>query len=238
MNDQNPAPQLAESLSALMDNQASELELQRLLKATQEDAELKAAWSRYHLVRSVMKNEAIHAAPVDFAARISAALEAESGYSAQTTAVNIPVRGTKAAAAAASFNDWWANIGRVAVAASVAIAVIVGVQQFQQQPLQTGDLVASRDAVTTQPDTKVNLPSGINAPEITARTVAVQSGFESRPHQNRQLQFVPRQAAQTVNNDEISAYVNELMEVHSDNAARNSGQGVLPFTRVILTEDE
>lgn len=237
MNDQNPAPQLAESLSALMDNQASELELQRLLKATQENAELKAAWSRYHLARSVMKKEAIQPAPVDFAARISAALETESAYPAQSATASISVTGTKAAAVA-SFNNWWANIGRVAVAASVAVAVIVGVQQLQQQPLQTGDLVASRDAVTTQPDTKVNLPSGINAPELTARTVAVQSGFESRPHQNRQLQFVPRQAAQAVNNDEISAYVNELMEVHSDNAARNSGQGVLPFTRVILTEDE
>ena len=237
MNDQSPAPQLAESLSALMDNQASELELQRLLKATGEDAELKAAWSRYHLARAVMKKEAVQPAPVDFATRISAALEAEAAHTIQPASVT-SVMGTKTAAAVASFNDWWANLGRVAVAASVAAAVIIGVQQFQQPPLQTGDLVASRDAVSVQPDTKVNLPSGINAPELTARTVAVQSGFESRPHQNRQLQFVPRQAAQAVNNDEISAYVNELMEVHSDNAARNSGQGVLPFTRVILTEDE
>lgn len=238
MNDQSPAPQLAESLSALMDSQASELELQRLLKATQEDAELKAAWSRYHLARSVMKKEAVLPAPVDFAARISTALESEALHTVQSTVVNTSAAGTKASTAVANFNDWWANIGRVAVAASVAVAVIVGVQQFQQQPLQTNDLVASRDTVNLQTDTKVNLPSGINAPELTARTVAVQSGFESRPHQNRQIQFVPRQAAQAVNNDEISAYVNELMEVHSDNAARNSGQGVLPFTRVILTEDE
>jgi sigma-E factor negative regulatory protein RseA len=238
MNDHSPAPQLAESLSALMDNQASELELQRLLKATQEDADLKAAWSRYHLARSVMKKEAVKPAPGDLAARIYAALEAECAQKVQPAALANTSIGSKTATAVANLNDWWANLGRVAVAASVAAAVIIGVQQFQQQPLQTGDLVASRDAVSVQPDTKVNLPSGINAPELTARTVAVQSGFESRPHQNRQLQFVPRQAAQAVNNDEISAYVNELMEVHSDNAARNSGQGVLPFTRVILTEDE
>lgn len=237
MNDQSPSPQLAETLSALMDNQVSELEFQRLLKATQDDAELKAAWNRYHVVRAVLKKDFIQPAPVNFAARVSAALQDETEF--KYADANIQ-SSTNSTIAVASFNNWWANIGRVAVAASVAAAVIVGVQQFQhQQPGQAGELVASVDKpALVQPQPTVNLPSGINAPELNARTVALQSGFETRPHQNRRVVFVPRQSAETVNPDEISAYVNELMEVHSDNAARNSGQGVLPFTRVILTEEE
>lgn len=237
MNDQSPSPQLAETLSALMDNQVSELEFQRLLKATQDDAELKAAWNRYHVARSVLKKDFIQPAPINFAARVSAALQDETELKYADANIQSSANST---IAVASFNNWWANIGRVAVAASVAAAVIVGVQQFQhQQPGQTGELVASVDKpVLVQPQPTVNLPSGINAPELNARTVAVQSGFETRPHQNRRVVFVPRQSAEAVNPDEISAYVNELMEVHSDNAARNSGQGVLPFTRVILTEEE
>ena len=41
---------LQESLSALMDNEADELELRRVLAACGEDAEMRAAWSRYQLV--------------------------------------------------------------------------------------------------------------------------------------------------------------------------------------------
>lgn len=242
MSDQNQS-HLAETISALMDNQVSELELQRILKATAEDAELKAVWDRYHLARAVLKKDLTHLAPVDFASRISAAIEVEDKLEF-IQSQNVQAQATKAktsgGSAVLAINNWWANVGRVAIAASVAGAVILGVQQLQTQPSVTGDLMAANEKLTpvTQEQPLVNLPSGINAPELTARTVAVQSGFESRPNQNRRVVFVPRQSAQPVNADEVSAYVNELMEVHSDNAARNSGQGVLPFTRVILTEDE
>jgi sigma-E factor negative regulatory protein RseA len=235
MSEQNQS-HLAETLSALMDNQASEFELQRVLKATAEDDELKAVWDRYHLARAALKNDLQQLAPADFASRIRAAIDTEEKLeqvaqpSIQTVTSN---------SAALAVNNWWANIGRVAVAASVAGAVILGVQHLQTQPGVGGELVATTETVAPMSqEPAVNLPSGINAPELTARTVAVQSGFESRPNQNRRVVFVPRQSAQPVNPDEVSAYVNELMEVHSDNAARNSGQGVLPFTRVILTEDE
>ncbi len=232
MNDQHTSSHLAESVSALMDSQISELELQRILKASSEDAELKAVWNRYHLARAVLKKDLTHLAPSDFASRISAAIAAEDALTfAQTSGANSKV---------AAVGNWWANLGRVAIAASVAGALIVGVQQMQSQTGTTNEIVASseKNLPLVQDQPAVNLPSGINAPELTARTVAVQSGFESRPHQNRRIVFVPRQSAQPVNTDEVSSYVNELMEVHSDNAARNSGQGVLPFTRVILIEDE
>lgn len=240
MNDKTSAP-LAETLSALMDNQVSELELQRILKATSDDElqslELKAIWNRYHLARAALKKDLTCSAPADFASRISAAIDAEDKLEI-VQSQNIQVK-TSGGSAVLAINNWWANVGRVAIAASVAGAVILGVQQMQTQPGATGELVASNEKVTPLvQEPVVNLPSGINAPELTARTVAVQSGFESRPNQNRRVVFVPRQSAQPVNADEVSAYVNDLMEVHSDNAARNSGQGVLPFTRVILTEDE
>lgn len=236
MNDQHTSSHLAESVSALMDSQISELELQRILKATSEDTELKAVWNRYHLARAVLKKDLTHIAPPDFASRISAAIAAEDTLSiSQAVAVN-----SKSSTAVAAMGNWWAHLGRVAIAASVAGALIVGVQQMKSQTGATNELVASseKNIPVVQDQPAVNLPSGINAPELTARTVAVQSGFESRPHQNRRVVFVPRQSAQPVNTDEVSSYVNDLMEVHSDNAARNSGQGVLPFTRVILTEDE
>src|SRR5690606_20976460 len=135
---------------------------------------------------------------------------------------------------------WWQQAGRVAVAASVAGAVILGVQQYQ--PLGTTPAEMSAGvAATSLPATEsklVNLPSGINAPALSARTVAVQSGYESRPQESRRVMFVPRQQAAPVYNEDVSSYVNQLIQEHTDNASLNSGQGMLPYTRVILVEEE
>lgn len=48
---------LQETLSAVIDNEADELELRRVLAACGEDAELRSTWSRYQLARSVMHRE-------------------------------------------------------------------------------------------------------------------------------------------------------------------------------------
>jgi len=44
---------LQESLSAVMDNEADELELRRVLSAT-DDADTRATWSRYPVARAAM----------------------------------------------------------------------------------------------------------------------------------------------------------------------------------------
>ena len=49
--------QLKESLSAVMDGEADEFEIRRVLNETANDSELRGVWERYHLVRSVMRGE-------------------------------------------------------------------------------------------------------------------------------------------------------------------------------------
>lgn len=243
MTEQIQPPVLAESLSALMDNQASELEIQRLLKALDTDPELKTTWSRYQLASAGLKGDLPVMASSDFASRVSAAIDAEDSYSLQpqvaTQTVNQPSSGNVIALPL----RWWQQAGRVAVAASVAGALVVGVQQYQ-----TGTATQSAEFAANVPVTAptaasteskaANLPSGINAPALSARTVAVQSGYESRPQENRRVMFVPRQEAAPIYNEEVSTYVNQLIQEHTDNASINSGQGMLPYTRVIMVEEE
>ena len=219
MTEQTPSPALAESLSALMDNQASELELQRLLKTSADDGSVKSTWARYQLASAALRQDLPQLAPADFAARLSAALDQEAPHQQPSQRAH-----------------WWQTLGRVAVAASVAGAVIVGVQQYPQTGVGTGAEMATAPAATTAP--AADLPSGINAPALSARTVAVQSGYEMRPQESRRVMFMPRQDAAPVYNEDVSIYVNQLIEEHSGNAALNSGQGMLPYTRVILTEEE
>lgn len=239
MTEQNQSHLLAESLSALMDNQAEELELQRLLKACNSDPELKATWSRYQLTSASLRGDLPLLAPSDFAAKISLALESEPTYSASAAASSVSMIEENTSGQRAKSAPWWQQMSRVAIAASVAGALVLGVQQYQTIAPQTTEFAATTPAVAPV-NTEVkaaDLPSGINAPALSARTVAVQSGYESRPQENRRVMFVPRQEAVSVNDEEISTYVNQLIEAHSDNAALNSGQGMLPYTRVILTED-
>lgn len=241
MTEQIQPPVLAESLSALMDNQASELELQRLLKAVEAESELKSTWSRYQIASAGLRKDLPVMASRDFAARISAAIDAEETYSLQPHVARTDPKQSTSDNVIAMPSRWWQQAGRVAVAASVAGALIVGVQQYQTVVPQTAE-VAANTPVTTPVganETKAaDLPSGINAPALSARTVAVQSGYESRPQENRRVMFVPRQEAAPIYNEDISTYVNQLIQEHTDNASLNSGQGMLPYTRVILTEEE
>lgn len=240
MTEQIQPPVLTESLSALMDNEASELELQRLLKALDADPDLKTTWSRYQIVSAGLKGKLPGLASSDFAARISAAVEAEQTYS-QPVVDRVILEPVVADNVIAVPARWWQQVGRAAIAASVAGALVVGVQQYQTIIPQETNVAANTlvSVPTTAPEAKIaNLPSGINAPALSARTVAVQSGYESRPQENRRVMFVPRQEAAPVYNEDISTYVNQLIQEHTDNASMNAGQGMLPYTRVILVEEE
>lgn len=233
MTQQTTHHPLAESISALMDNEASELELQRILKASESDSDLKATWSRYQVASAALHRDLPLIEMSDFAARVSAALEHEESHSSAPLAVESDKK-----------TPWWQNVARFAVAASVAGGVVL----FAQNYGSVGQDAPAAVAATNQVQTPVNavpapsLPAGYHAQPLTARTVGLQTGYESRQQDNRQVVFVPlpssSKTSAQVSNEEVRDYLNQLIEEHADNAALNSGQGMLPFARVVLTEED
>ena len=133
MSEQNRSQILAESISALMDNQASELELQRILKATEQDAEVKATWSRYQLTSAILRGEHTSVtqpqAMSDFAARISAAIDEEDALLAAPTAASSLSATNKAK------QGWFYQLGRVALVASVAGGMVLQMLSGTTVPL-------------------------------------------------------------------------------------------------------
>lgn len=224
---------LAESISALVDSQASELELQRILKASQSDPEVKMTWARYQVASAVIRHDMPAFELTDFSARVSAALEAEETYN--VSSVN-PVKPTQ----------WWQHIGRFAVAASVAGGVIMFSQNFNSDNNSAAVMAAATlEAPVAAP--AVSIPSGYHGQgyydqTLSLRTVGLQNGYEARQQDNRQVVIVPHQATNdtspAVSNEEVRDYLNKLIEAHADNAALNSSQGMLPFARVVLTEED
>ena len=157
--------QLRESVSALMDGEADELELRRLLSA-ENDESVKETWARYHLARDVMQdNDAGAYRHLDISSQVSIAInQSDSGVGdgeidqVETTAsqqVNDSglngslANGGEHSKAAA----WWRPVAGFAVAASVAMAVVVGVQTVDTNVtpgFSSGLPVASQAAATSR----------------------------------------------------------------------------------------
>lgn len=119
MNEQG----LEQSLSALMDGEVSELELHRLLKQTN-DPQLRERWQRYQLAREAMQGRASMPL-VDVSAAVREAIAEDSAAPAamQVQAVEKPRQ----------LSRWM----RMAVAASVTLAVLGGARFYQQlQPVE------------------------------------------------------------------------------------------------------
>ena len=114
---------LQESLSAVMDNEADELELRRVLNAADE-AETRATWSRYQVARAAMHKELL-LPNLDIASAVSAALADEA----------VPVKVKQGP---------WRTVGRLAVAASVTLAVLAGVRMYNQDDITGAELAAQQ----------------------------------------------------------------------------------------------
>jgi len=116
-----------ENLSALVDGEqsASALTSSHVLDAVKNDAELQLKWKSYHLIRDGLRQELPANINFDIAAKVAQALEAEPAILApKKTWRDLPLIG--------SVVPFAKQGGQMAIAASVAVAMIIGVQQFNQ----------------------------------------------------------------------------------------------------------
>jgi len=155
---------LTQSVSALADGEASELELHRILKALDaeqaidctDEQSITGKWSRYNLVSHVMANTPLGGK--DIAQSVTNAIAQEKSYKTNFLQPAVQVK----------------SVGRFAVAASVAVMAIVGVQQLNIfSPLQNDSLHVATTLTNKSEQLQrpvYQFPSGFQ-PVIEARTV-------------------------------------------------------------------
>jgi len=102
-----------ETVSALLDNEADDLELRRFLKSSEQDPSLLETWERYSLVQSVL-----HESAQPVSSRLSERIAAQIEQEAPLTAIP----------SAAAPISWKENLSKIAIAASVAAVFLVAVQ--------------------------------------------------------------------------------------------------------------
>jgi sigma-E factor negative regulatory protein RseA len=116
-----------EDLSALVDgeNDVSNSSSSHVLDAVKKDPDLQLKWKSYHLIRDGLRQELPVNINFDIANKVALALEAEPAILApKKTWRDIPLIGNVVPFAKQG--------GQMAIAASVAVAMIIGVQQFNQ----------------------------------------------------------------------------------------------------------
>ncbi|MBC9249942.1 RNA polymerase subunit sigma [Pseudomonas alcaligenes] len=189
---------LQESLSAVMDNEADELELRRVLAAS-DDGELRATWARYQVARAVMHKELLEPR-LDIAAAVSAALAEEA----------VPAKAA---------NGSWRTLGRLAVAASVTLAVLAGVRFYNQDELGGAQL-----AQNAQP--------GLSLPQMQAQGPAVLAGYSEGESLMPQ-----RPASQLSSANWQQLRLPTYLRQHAQQAAATGADSALPYARAASLEN-
>ncbi len=124
-SNQGTLQSLQESLSAVIDGEADDLQLRRVLDATEKDAELRAKWERLHLIGSAIRSEMKWQRTELRATARPGSLEGADSMRAAAglglPAAAIPAR----AGTPAPRLRWLAPVASVAVAAAAALAVVL-----------------------------------------------------------------------------------------------------------------
>ena len=189
---------LQESLSAVMDNEADELELRRVLNAF-DDVETRETWARYQIARAVMHKDLL-IPRLDLASAVSQALADE-------------------AAPAKVSRGPWRSLGRLAVAASVTVAVLAGVRLYNQDEIAGVELAQQ----STQP--------GLAVPQVKGPAVLAgynESSEATGPMANGVLQGQPGWHDQR-----LPGYLRQ----HAQQAAMKGTESALPYARAASLEN-
>lgn len=189
---------LQESLSALMDNEADELELRRVLNAC-DDVETRETWARYQIARAVMHKDLL-LPRLDIAAAVSAALADEA----------VPAKASRGP---------WRSLGRLAVAASVTLAVLAGVRLYNQDEIAGVELA--------QQSSQQNLI----APQVKGPAVLAgynESSEATGPMANGVLQGQPG-----LHDQRLPGYLRQ----HAQQAAMKGTESALPYARAASLEN-
>lgn len=231
--------QLLESLSALVDNEASELEVRRILKNVESNPEVRERWHRYNMIGAVLRKETNVncSGDVDLTQSISAALLTESAFDMNgTTQSEASLKHEGSVQKTSPVNKGMFDfIAKSAVAASFAGALVLGFNMFGAN--DTNDfgnntqLTAASSGQRTLVDPGVTAaPLGFDLPRVESRTVSTNSvgqplgGMRDQAVQPTQVDDLTDVATQNL--------LNELLIHHSARASSNGSLGIMPFARV------
>lgn len=210
MSNSNMNDVIRESLSALMDGEASEIELRQVVRAC-DDAELRGTWTRMETTRSLMRSDLSELAPAGLADGILAALDEEPAMSRT-----------------GSLPGWIQPVAGLAIAATVALVAVLGVRGLEtDSQLQPAPEIASVQEPAASVG-RVYTPGRlgeIGKPVGYSESPQLDSTDAGRPGELSPGLLAAQQRLQS------------HMFRHAEYASLNSGRGMMPFARVVRQQE-
>lgn len=212
---------MSELISSLVDGEA-EMTVSDI-ENIKNDPKIAKKWANYHLISSVMKENAPQAIPKDFAADVMHAI-------AQEPVVLAPKAKTKQKA-------WLRPAAGFAVAATVALATIGGLQTLWKPQVESGNnLLAQTPSEQPKPLVTNILPSvaNVNAIPVGLNTAgAVVNPYKENISSNlRWKRLAPANFSESSQaaDQQMAEELNKLLMNH----VRSAGtmQGMLPYARL------
>ena len=173
-----------EQISALMDGDLSDAEV---LNELEMDSDLQDTWGRYHLIGDAMRGDLPVNLQLDLSDSIMAALEDEPTILAPKPVEMAPVLQPAVAQVKTDanvvplFRRVGQQLGQYAIAASVAAAVIFGVQQYQGQ-----DGVPANPVLNTIPIGGSAAPVSVHYPQQDGARARQQGLTEQQMQEQRE----------------------------------------------------
>lgn len=198
--------QLRESVSALMDGEADEMEIRRLLAEGNQDV-VRQTWSRYLSISDAIQgnSDSERFKHIEISQKISEAVTAES---------SIVVKNREP-------SSFLKSIGGFAVAASVTVAVVIGMQA--NTPVSSSFDAISNPAISSRVYLPTNAVSNVSFSdaEITSRPNALSNTLPG-----------VMDASKVIANFEAQKRLDKFILRHTERAALNNGQGMISYARV------
>lgn len=219
---------LKESLSVSLDGHSTELELRRVLDSISKDDEFRSLAGRYQLIGDAVRGEVNQFAGVDITSGVMAAIEQDDIDSSLnqkfSDSSRSSVNGSDGISKSGNVVEGlWASLGKVAMAASVAVAIVVGVRN-SNPPADVQLMAVNEPATLTQP---VQL-AHVGQNDYGAS--GIRAGYNSKLHDSitpEQLAYA-QSLADRATRERFHAYALQ----HAELSAMGNGQSILSFARL------
>jgi sigma-E factor negative regulatory protein RseA len=201
-----------EAISSLVDNyQATDQESEQAIDEILKDEHLSKTWQNYHLIGDVIRDEIPAALQLDLSAQIADALQDEPTVLAPNRVENNKPNNFKAKVV-----QLVKPLGQLAIAASAAGLMIIGVQQ---NVADNNEIITPNQIVQTKPLAGFANPVSFNyqQPVKAQKQVAL----EQRIEQQRRFQALLSDHQQQIKLSAVSVKKNVNTESKSDNLIEN-----------------
>jgi sigma-E factor negative regulatory protein RseA len=191
---------LKETLSAVFDGEAEEIEVRRVLKELPSNSSLRDKWRRYEMTSATI-NKYLPNKVRDFSPGISSAIELEKTFGKR----GVSERLIK-------------PLGRFAVAASVATVALLGMQEYKKNTVQhPSTFVKTENIQLNLGSTGLRTSAEFGIPPTMARNVAISNHSQKKSIPSDEILFQSKKTDSNLTREQVQRYLDGLLHSYNQN---------------------